>query len=208
MGGGRGRAGSREEGSVQGSQPGGWSHRSSSGARPGGQDRHRLLPPPPASTSCQLAKPPASPAWHPAPPHHQPAWASPGRAPGSHQAATLALVSLCMELSSREQSWGLACRVCSGHDTHARRREGKGGPGTALGTRGGVPLSGKEGRCWERKIQRDSRWQTDRQMDGPAQWREQPQPEQGSTLYATRAGHRFPSPRGGGMCFSISNMSL
>lgn len=30
----------------------------------------------------------------------------------------------------------------------------------------------------------------------------------GSTLYATRAGHFFPSPRGGDMCFSISNMSL
>lgn len=30
----------------------------------------------------------------------------------------------------------------------------------------------------------------------------------GSTLYATRAGHFFPSPRGGDMCFSISNISL
>ena len=30
----------------------------------------------------------------------------------------------------------------------------------------------------------------------------------GPTLYATRAGHFFPSPRGGDMCFSISNMSL
>ena len=55
--------------------------------------------------------------------------------------------------------------------------------------------------------------QTDRQTDKPRK-RWEPSTDSlwgagvGSTLYATRAGHFFPSPRGGDMCFSISNMSL
>lgn len=76
--------------------------------------------------------------------------------------------------------------------------------------------SGYTGRCpsvWEggemagqRRHSETAAWQTDGRTsprEGAAA-----QPEQAGTLYATRAGHRFPSPRGGGMCFSISNMSL
>lgn len=59
------------------------------------------------------------------------------------------------------------------------------------------------------------RQQSSRQTDKPERRRETSPSTaslqgagSGSTLYATRAGHFFPSPRGGDMCFSISNMSL
>ena len=77
------------------------------------------------------------------------------------------------------------------------------------------PLFGKEAEkvgAEKRKKQRDGR-AADRQTDKPRKRWESSTDSLwgagvGSTLYATRAGHFFPSPRGGDMCFSISNMSL
>lgn len=87
--------------------------------------------------------------------------------------------------------------------------------GAIRGSRGGTPSwcpcpsvwEGSGGGCGP-ETKETLRQQSGRQTDRHAQPSTASRAGSRSTLYATRAGHFFPSPRGGDMCFSISNMSL